>query len=137
MGFFRSQRNASRREIQSSVPRGDIQPIEPGEFRYAQSDRIHLRYRSALSGGWNVHQYIYNVPASSIWIEAALVKCWHAPSNHADGAHRQNLYKTIIGATKVDQLDSNLSSPDCVIPAELRARLDKAGALDTSTQLYI
>jgi aryl-alcohol dehydrogenase-like predicted oxidoreductase len=36
----------------------------------------------------------------------------------------------IIGATKLDQLESNLSSLDFAIPGELRSRLDKAGELD-------
>jgi aryl-alcohol dehydrogenase-like predicted oxidoreductase len=44
---------------------------------------------------------------------------------------------TIIGATKMDQLDSNLSSLDFVIPAELRTRLNEAGALDPTAQPYV
>jgi aryl-alcohol dehydrogenase-like predicted oxidoreductase len=43
---------------------------------------------------------------------------------------------TIIGATKLAQLDSNLSSLDVAIPGELRARLDKAGELDPTAQPY-
>jgi len=43
---------------------------------------------------------------------------------------------TIIGATKLAQVESNLSSLDFTIPAELRARLDKAGELDPTAQPY-
>src|SRR6266404_438099 len=43
---------------------------------------------------------------------------------------------TIIGATKLAQVESNLSSLEFTIPAELRARLDKAGELDPTAQPY-
>jgi aryl-alcohol dehydrogenase-like predicted oxidoreductase len=43
---------------------------------------------------------------------------------------------TIIGATKLPQLESNLSSLDFTIPPELRARLDKATELDPTVQPY-
>jgi aryl-alcohol dehydrogenase-like predicted oxidoreductase len=42
----------------------------------------------------------------------------------------------IIGATKISQLDSNLSSFDFTIPAGLRARLQKASELDPAVQPY-
>ncbi len=44
---------------------------------------------------------------------------------------------TIIGATKINQLDSNLSCLDFEIPAELRARLDQAGAPDPLAHPYV
>jgi aryl-alcohol dehydrogenase-like predicted oxidoreductase len=50
-------------------------------------------------------------------------------------ATQPGVTSTILGATRVDQLDSNLSSLDFAIPAELRSRLDKAGELD-SVQPY-
>jgi aryl-alcohol dehydrogenase-like predicted oxidoreductase len=37
---------------------------------------------------------------------------------------------TILGASKCDQLQSNLASLDFTIPAELRAKLDEASAID-------
>ena len=43
---------------------------------------------------------------------------------------------TIIGATKIGQLDSNLSCLDIVIPEELRARLNKASELDPEAHPY-
>ena len=52
-------------------------------------------------------------------------------------ATQPGVTSTIIGATKVNQLDSNLSSLDFAIPAELRARLDKAGALDPFAHPYV
>ena len=52
-------------------------------------------------------------------------------------ATQPGITSTIIGATKVNQLDSNLSSLDFAIPAELRARLDKAGALESFAQPYV
>jgi aryl-alcohol dehydrogenase-like predicted oxidoreductase len=52
-------------------------------------------------------------------------------------ATQPGVTSTILGATKVDQLDSNLSSLDFVIPAELRARLNKAGELDPFAQPYV
>ena len=51
-------------------------------------------------------------------------------------ATQPGVTSTIIGATKIAQLDSNLSSLDFTIPAELRARLDKAGELDPNAQPY-
>src|SRR5579864_7150629 len=43
---------------------------------------------------------------------------------------------TIVGATKVTQLDDNLASIDFVIPTDLRKRLDEASALEPA-QPYI
>jgi Aldo/keto reductase family len=37
---------------------------------------------------------------------------------------------TIIGATKISQLNDNLAATEITIPAELRKRLDEASALD-------
>jgi aryl-alcohol dehydrogenase-like predicted oxidoreductase len=51
-------------------------------------------------------------------------------------ATQPGVTSTIIGATKLAQLDSNLSSMDFTIPVELRARLDKAGELDPTAQPY-
>jgi aryl-alcohol dehydrogenase-like predicted oxidoreductase len=51
-------------------------------------------------------------------------------------ATQPGVTSTIIGATKIAQLDSNLSSLDFTIPAELRARLDKAGEPDPTAQPY-
>jgi aryl-alcohol dehydrogenase-like predicted oxidoreductase len=51
-------------------------------------------------------------------------------------ATQPGVTSTIIGATKLAQLESNLSSLDFTIPAELRARLDKAGELDPTAQPY-
>ena len=51
-------------------------------------------------------------------------------------ATQPGVTSTIIGATKLAQLDSNLSSLDFTIPAELRARLDKAGELNPAAQPY-
>jgi aryl-alcohol dehydrogenase-like predicted oxidoreductase len=52
-------------------------------------------------------------------------------------ATQPGVTSTIIGATKTDQLDSNLSSLDFSIPADLRARLDNAGAPDPLVQPYV
>jgi aryl-alcohol dehydrogenase-like predicted oxidoreductase len=52
-------------------------------------------------------------------------------------ATQPGVTSTIIGATKIDQLNSNLSSLDFAIPAELRARLDKAGEPDPLAQPYV
>ncbi len=51
-------------------------------------------------------------------------------------ATQPGVTSTIIGATKLAQLEGNLSSLDFTIPAELRARLDKAGELDPTAQPY-
>jgi aryl-alcohol dehydrogenase-like predicted oxidoreductase len=51
-------------------------------------------------------------------------------------ATQPGVTSTIIGATKLPQLESNLSSLDFTIPAELRALLDKAGELDPTAQPY-
>jgi aryl-alcohol dehydrogenase-like predicted oxidoreductase len=51
-------------------------------------------------------------------------------------ATQPGVTSTIIGATKLAQLESNLSSLDFTIPAELRARLNKAGELDPTAQPY-
>jgi len=51
-------------------------------------------------------------------------------------ATQPGVTSTIIGATKLAQVESNLSSLDFTIPAELRARLDKAGELDPTAQPY-
>src|ERR1700732_1418103 len=51
-------------------------------------------------------------------------------------ASQPGVTSTIIGATKLAQLESNLSSLDFTIPPELRARLDKAGELDPTAQPY-
>jgi aryl-alcohol dehydrogenase-like predicted oxidoreductase len=52
-------------------------------------------------------------------------------------ATQPGITSTIIGATKVEQLDSNLASLDFTIPAELRARLDKVGEPDPLAQPYV
>jgi aryl-alcohol dehydrogenase-like predicted oxidoreductase len=52
-------------------------------------------------------------------------------------ATQPGVTSTIIGATKIPQLESNLSSLDFAIPAELRARLDQAGALAPIGQPYV
>jgi aryl-alcohol dehydrogenase-like predicted oxidoreductase len=44
--------------------------------------------------------------------------------------HRPGITSTIIGATKLAQLESNLAALDLVLPPELDARLDEASALD-------
>jgi len=51
-------------------------------------------------------------------------------------ATQPGVTSTIVGATKLAQLDSNLSSLDLAIPAELRARLDKAGEINPGAQPY-
>jgi aryl-alcohol dehydrogenase-like predicted oxidoreductase len=52
-------------------------------------------------------------------------------------ATQPGITSTILGMTKVAQLDSNLASLDFTIPAELRARLDKASELDSTVQPYV
>jgi aryl-alcohol dehydrogenase-like predicted oxidoreductase len=52
-------------------------------------------------------------------------------------ATQSGVTSTILGMTKVEQLDSNLASLDFAIPAELRARLDEASALDPAAQPYV
>src|SRR5262249_15128398 len=52
-------------------------------------------------------------------------------------ATQPGVTSTIIGATKIDQLDSNLSSLDFAIPSESRARLDEAGAPDSKAHPYV
>ena len=44
--------------------------------------------------------------------------------------HRPGITSTIIGATKLPQLESNLAALDVTLPIELSARLDEASALD-------
>lgn len=51
-------------------------------------------------------------------------------------ATQPGVTSTIIGTTKLAQLESNLSSLDFEIPAESRARLDKVGELDPAAQPY-
>jgi aryl-alcohol dehydrogenase-like predicted oxidoreductase len=51
-------------------------------------------------------------------------------------ATQPGVTSTIIGATKVNQLESNLSSLDFMIPAELRARLNEVGAPNPLAQPY-
>jgi hypothetical protein len=51
-------------------------------------------------------------------------------------ATQPGVTSTIIGATKISQLDSNVSSLDFTIPAELRARLQEASELDPTAQPY-
>jgi len=52
-------------------------------------------------------------------------------------ATQPGITSTILGMTKVEQLDSNLASLDFSIPGELRARLDKASELDAEAQPYV
>ena len=52
-------------------------------------------------------------------------------------ATQPGVTSTILGMTKVAQLDSNLSCLDFTIPEELRARLDQASALDPTAQPYV
>lgn len=51
-------------------------------------------------------------------------------------ATQAGVTSTIIGVTKMEQLDSNLSSLDFTIPAELRGRLDKISELNPTAQPY-
>jgi aryl-alcohol dehydrogenase-like predicted oxidoreductase len=51
-------------------------------------------------------------------------------------ATQPGITSTIVGATKVTQLDDNLASIDFVIPTDLRKRLDEASALEPA-QPYI
>ena len=52
-------------------------------------------------------------------------------------ATQPGVTSTILGMTKVAQLDSNLASLDFTIPADLRARLDQASELDPSAHPYV
>ena len=52
-------------------------------------------------------------------------------------ATQPGVTSTILGMTKVSQLDSNLSSLDITIPAELRARLNKTSELDPTAHPYV
>jgi aryl-alcohol dehydrogenase-like predicted oxidoreductase len=52
-------------------------------------------------------------------------------------ATQPGITSTIIGATKVDQLDSNISSLSFEIPTELRVRLDKAGEPNPLAHPYV
>jgi aryl-alcohol dehydrogenase-like predicted oxidoreductase len=52
-------------------------------------------------------------------------------------ATQPGVTSTILGMTKVAQLDSNLGSLDFTIPAELRARLEKASELDPTAHPYV
>jgi aryl-alcohol dehydrogenase-like predicted oxidoreductase len=52
-------------------------------------------------------------------------------------ATQPGVTSTILGMTKVPQLDSNLASLDFAIPAELRERLDKASELDPTAHPYV
>src|SRR6266853_2512358 len=52
-------------------------------------------------------------------------------------ATQPGVTSTILGMTKVAQLDSNLASLDFTIPAELRARLDRVGELDPTAHPYV
>lgn len=52
-------------------------------------------------------------------------------------ATQPGVTSTILGMTKVSQLDSNLASLDFVIPEESRAQLDKASALDPTAHPYV
>jgi aryl-alcohol dehydrogenase-like predicted oxidoreductase len=52
-------------------------------------------------------------------------------------ATQPGVTSTILGVTKVSQFDSNLASLDFTIPAELRARLDKATELDPAAHPYV
>jgi aryl-alcohol dehydrogenase-like predicted oxidoreductase len=52
-------------------------------------------------------------------------------------ATQPGVTSTILGMTKVAQLDSNLGSLDFTIPAELRERLDQASALDPAAHPYV
>jgi aryl-alcohol dehydrogenase-like predicted oxidoreductase len=52
-------------------------------------------------------------------------------------ATQPGVTSTILGMTKVAQLESNLASLDFTIPGELRARLDQAGELDPTAQPYV
>jgi len=51
-------------------------------------------------------------------------------------ATQPGITSTIVGATKVTQLDDNLASIDFAIPTDLRKRLDEASALEPA-QPYI
>ena len=51
-------------------------------------------------------------------------------------ATQPGVTSSIIGATKIAQLDSNLSCLDFEIPGELRARLEKAGEPDPQAHPY-
>ena len=51
-------------------------------------------------------------------------------------ATQPGITSTIVGATKVTQLDDNLGSIDFAIPTDLRKRLDEASALEPA-QPYI
>ena len=52
-------------------------------------------------------------------------------------ATQPGVTSTILGMTKVAQLDSNLGSLDFTIPPKLRARLDQASALDPTAHPYV
>ena len=52
-------------------------------------------------------------------------------------ATQPGVTSTILGVTKVAQLDSNLSSLDFSISGELRTRLDQASALDPTAHPYV
>lgn len=71
---------------------------------------------------WNIHDVLQEVASQLGRSVAQVALNWVAT--------QPGVTSTIIGATKLQQLEDNLSSLSFEIPAELRAKLDAASALE-------
>jgi aryl-alcohol dehydrogenase-like predicted oxidoreductase len=109
-----------KREGQSGEPQGRIDIV--------RATGNTLLDRSSEQN-WNVVDVLRDVAKQIGRSPAEVALNWVATQS--------GVTSTIIGATKLDQLDSNLSCLDFAIPAELRSRLDKAGEPDPLARPYV
>ena len=108
-----------KREGQPGTPEGRL------EIQKAAGTMIFER---ATERNWKILDILLDVSKKIDRPPAEVALNWVAT--------QPGVTSTIIGATKLAQLESNLSSLDFTIPPELRARLDKAGELDPTAQPY-
>ena len=71
VGLFYNQEHRRQRATHDPISSRTLQPAEPGELQYSQSDRLHAY--GCFGDGWCNHQYFDDIEAGSIRVEASLV----------------------------------------------------------------
>ena len=77
---------------------------------------------------WRVHDALMEVAKQLSKPAAQVALNWVAT--------QPGITSTIVGATKVTQLDDNLASIDFAIPTDLRKRLDESSALSRRSRIF-
>jgi aryl-alcohol dehydrogenase-like predicted oxidoreductase len=96
---------------------------EPGEGRLETlSASGNITFERRDERNWRILDVLLDASKAIGRLPAEVALNWVAT--------QRGVSSTIVGATKMSQLESNLRALEFTIPPEIRARLDQAGALD-------